>query len=206
MYWYEDEVKRIEKEKHSLTYRPGMIFYGSSSIRLWNNLTNDFHMFAPVNLGFGGSTLEACVWFFNRIMYDYSPDHIVIYAGDNDLGDGKKPQEVFSCFKQLSVCIKEKFDSVSVTYISIKPSLARWNINHLISDTNHLIKDSIAKENRDFFFVDVYEKMVDKNGYPVKTLYDADGLHLSAEGYSLWKGILLTHFSSNNDIFVTQYS
>ncbi|MEO7311914.1 MAG: GDSL-type esterase/lipase family protein [Chitinophagaceae bacterium] len=202
MHWYEEEVQRIETEKSQLSYQPEMIFYGSSSIRLWDNLYSDFRVYSPVNLGFGGSTLEACVWYFDRLMQDFSPEHIVVYAGDNDLGDGKKPLEVFSYFKQLSAFIKKRFPDVSFSFISIKPSLARWNINNLISETNHLIKDAIVAEGQDAFYVDVYEKMVDQNGYPQEALFDADGLHLNQTGYAVWKKTLLTHFSLNNNIFI----
>ena len=203
MHWYEEEVKRIEAEKNLLSYQPEMIFYGSSSIRLWDNLYSDFKKYSPVNLGFGGSTLEACVWYFDRIMDDFSPEHIVVYAGDNDLGDGKTPKQVLGCFKQLSSLIRQNFHPVSFSFISIKPSLARWHINDLIADTNDLIKDAIAQQGNDSFFVDVYEKMVDEKGYPLKSLFDTDGLHLNKDGYSVWKETLLTHFSFNNHIFIT---
>lgn len=103
MFWYKDEIERVEKERNKLEYEPGMIFYGSSSIRLWDTLYKDFAMFYPINLGFGGSTLEACVWFFERIMQPFKPNHIVVYAGDNDLGDGKKPEQVFSSFNSYVV-------------------------------------------------------------------------------------------------------
>ena len=203
MHWYEEEVNRIEAEKKSLSYQPEMVFYGSSSIRLWDNLYNDFRKFLPVNLGFGGSTLEACVWYFDRIMEDFSPEHIVVYAGDNDLGDGKLPKEVFTYFGELSSCIREKFNDVSFSFISIKPSLARWNINHLINDTNTLIKNAIRQQGSQSYYVDVYEKMVDERGYPLRHLFESDGLHLNEAGYSVWKETLLTHFSLNNDIFIT---
>ena len=67
MIWYEHEVQRLEQERASLEYEPKMIFYGSSSIRLWETLYEDFKEYQPANLGFGGSTLAACVWFFDRL-------------------------------------------------------------------------------------------------------------------------------------------
>ena len=89
MYWYENEVKGLEKERLQLTYEPSTLFYGSSTIRLWDSLFDDFKVFKPVNLGFGGSTLAACSWFFNRVVAPYDARSIVLYAGDNDLGDGR---------------------------------------------------------------------------------------------------------------------
>jgi len=64
MIWYEDEVKSLENKILTLSDGAETLFYGSSSIRLWPNLQGDFPAIKAVNLGFGGSTLAACVWFF----------------------------------------------------------------------------------------------------------------------------------------------
>ncbi|WP_153798797.1 GDSL-type esterase/lipase family protein [Foetidibacter luteolus] len=203
MVWYEDEIKRIEQQKSKLTYEPQMVFYGSSSIRLWDKLNDDFAAFKPVNLGFGGSTLAACVWFFKRVLKPYHPKHIVIYAGDNDLGDGRNPEEVFIFFQQLMWHINHYYHDVPLTYISIKPSIARWNINEKIRYTNTLIKKAIDNSKPHYRFINIYDAMTDSKGYPLKDLYDADGLHLSPKGYWLWKQILLTNFSSEHENFLT---
>jgi hypothetical protein len=95
MTWYHEDIKRLEKERAELTYDPKLIFYGSSSITLWDTLYADFKEYKPVNLGFGGSTLAACVWFFEQVVAPYNPEAIILYAGDNDLGDGRHAEEVF---------------------------------------------------------------------------------------------------------------
>jgi lysophospholipase L1-like esterase len=199
MEWYEEEVQRAEQEITNLDYHPRLLFYGSSSIRLWENLYDDFQSFQPVNLGFGGSTLEACVHFFQRIMEPFNPKQMVVYAGDNDLGDGKKPDEVHSYFIQLCESVNECFGEVPMLYISIKPSLHRWQINDAIQYTNLLIQQTITRNAGYLRFVDVYSRMIGTDGLPVKEFYAADGLHLSKEGYELWKNILLTHISFNDD-------
>jgi lysophospholipase L1-like esterase len=188
MIWYEEEVQRVEQEIKKLSYQPRTLFYGSSSIRMWEEFYKDFKFYYPVNLGFGGSTLEACVFYFQRIMEPYNPQHIIIYAGDNDLGDGKKPDEVHNCFGKITV-----------SYISVKPSLARWEINNTIQYTNALIKQTIDLGIGNMYFVDVYNSMIGKDELPLQQLYAEDGLHLSKEGYDLWKTILLTHISSIDD-------
>lgn len=198
MEWYEEEVQRVEQERNKLTYEPQSIFYGSSSIRLWNTLYEDFQMLAPINLGFGGSTLEACVYFFERIMESFKPSRFIIYAGDNDLGDGKKPDDVHSYFIQLCENIYECFGAVPVAYISIKPSPQRWNINNDIKYTNTLIKKTIDKHQHMLSFINIYDSMLDEHGLPVTKFYAEDGLHLSNEGYILWKHLVLTHISSNH--------
>ena len=191
MYWYEEEVSALALKKEKLTASPKTLFYGSSSIRLWESLEQDFIDYKPVNLGFGGSTLAACVWFFDRIIAPYSPESIVFYAGDNDLGDGRTPEEVFIFFQQLCIRVKEKFGSIPCYFISLKPSLKRWNINSNFVYANTLISAEIKAKDTNWTFIDIYEKMLGTDKTPDPKYFEADGLHLSKEGYALWKDTIL---------------
>jgi lysophospholipase L1-like esterase len=150
----------------------------------------------PVNLGFGGSTLAACVWFFDRIMEPYSPRHIVIYAGENDLGDGRTPEEVYIFFCQMLACLQRRFPHVPMTYISIKPSITRWSLAKTVRYANQLIKAEIDKSNGKYYYLDIFDRMLDANGLPAKDLYDTDGLHLSRKGYLIWKDAVSQHFET----------
>jgi len=190
MFWYEEDVKNIERIKESVPYQPELIFYGSSSIRLWHSLNTDFANYHPINLGFGGSTMAACVWYFERIMVNLQPNGIVLYAGDNDLGDGRHPEEVFIFFKQLIACIRRKFGNIPVVYISIKPSIRRFNILDQIRFTNKIISEEIARMHDATFFVNVFDKMLDENNYPIRDFFDADGLHINDKCYAIWKQVI----------------
>ncbi|HEY8969538.1 MAG TPA: GDSL-type esterase/lipase family protein [Puia sp.] len=196
MIWYEHEVQRLEQERDSLEYEPKTIFYGSSSIRLWETLYEDFSEYQPVNLGFGGSTLAACVWFFDRLLKHYRPDSIIVYAGDNDLGDGRHPEEVFIFFQQLVAHVRRHFGDIPLAFISIKPSITRWNIVDSIRYTNTLIQKDILRQGNHLHYIDVYHKMTDNAGYPKREFLDPDGLHISAKGYALWKDIIRQQLST----------
>jgi len=197
MIWYEDEVKRVEQVKGKLTYEPKTIFYGSSSMRLWSTLYEDFKLYQPVNLGFGGSTLAACVWFFERILPAYKPERIVFYAGDNDLGDGRHPEEIFIFFEQLMAQLNHWFPGVHFYFISVKPSPARWNMIDKIQYTNKLVREAIEKAGPPFYYVNIVDDMLDDVGKPVGNLFQPDGLHLSDKGYAVWKEVLQGYLAQN---------
>ena len=92
MEWYEQEVSAMEQRLRESPPPDGLVvFYGSSSLRMWESLENDFPTIGVLNLAFGGSTMEACAWFFERLVVPSNPRSIVCYAGDNDLGDGRSP-------------------------------------------------------------------------------------------------------------------
>lgn len=197
MYWYEDEIKRLEKMHAELTYQPATLFYGSSSIRLWADLGNDFPDARPVNLGFGGSTLAACVWFFDRVMAGYQPERLILYAGDNDLGDGRNPEEVFLFFQEFTERVNKRFGNLPCYFISLKPSINRWKLVEQFKYTNQLIKAEIESNHPTWHWIDIFGAMLSANGSPNKDYYDTDGLHLTKKGYAVWKTIIENAISHN---------
>ena len=190
MFWYEEEIERLEKDGIATGHNAETIFYGSSSIRLWTSLYDDFKNLKPINLGSGGSTLAACVWFFERVMVSYHPKRLVIYAGDNDLGDGRHPEEVFIFFQQLVVKTNKRFGDLPCYFVSLKPSISRWHMADQFKFTNNLIETEINSYNNNWQFIDIFKEMIDPAGHPKHEYYLDDGLHLSENGYKLWKKLI----------------
>jgi hypothetical protein len=135
MDWYESEVQELERKRPKVAYP--VVFYGSSSIRLWPRLDRFGQV---VNLGFGGSTLEACVHFFERLVVPLEPRSLVIYAGDNDLGDGRSPKQLLNWFRELAAKIESQLSGVPFGFISIKLSPARIGIAEGIRQANGMIR------------------------------------------------------------------
>jgi len=195
MFWYEDEVKQLENKINRTNNQPSTLFYGSSSFRLWPDLYHDFEAFNPVNLGFGGSTLAACTWFFDRIAAPYQAKAIVIYAGDNDLGDGRHPEEVFIFFQLLAFKINQRFGDIPCFFVSVKPSLARWGLIDALKYTNNIIESEIIKQDNNWRFINIFQPMLKKDGRPDPVYFEADGLHLSPAGYALWQSVITAKLS-----------
>jgi lysophospholipase L1-like esterase len=198
MEWYEQEVSEMElRLKQSPPPGGQVVFYGSSSMRMWDSLQDDFPGIGVLNLAFGGSTLEACAWFFERLVVPCNPRSIVCYAGDNDLGDGRTPEEVVSSFRTLLAKVDMHFPLIPFTILSIKPSPARWHLVDQIRQTNEgLVREILGRENG--CFIDVFTAMLGKDGRPDVSLFMEDGLHVSADGYRVWRKVLL---SRSDDIF-----
>ena len=69
---FEQEVTSLENRRIELSQRP-IIFYGSSSIRRWKTLSQDFIGYPVVNCGFGGSRLSDCVRYVSRLVLRLKP-------------------------------------------------------------------------------------------------------------------------------------
>ena len=190
MNWYEAEVRQLEVKLTSLSPATDrVVFYGSSSIRLWTTLAEDFPDVNSLNLGFGGSTLAACAWFFERLIVPASPQSVVFYAGDNDLGDGRHPEEVCLFFNALAEKMDRWLPGVPLSFLSIKKSPARWGIVDRIQRANDLIKDCVEKQGN-YRYVDMTTPLLAKDGRPRQELFEPDGLHLNPTGYQVWQQAL----------------
>lgn len=195
MEWYEPEVQALEEAYAAYSPPPGqVVFYGSSSIRLWSSLADDFEETGVLNLGFGGSTLAACTHFFERIVVPHQPRSIIFYAGDNDLGDGQPVEKVVQSLQDLLQKIDHYLDAVVFAFISIKPSPARWPIIERIKQTNQIIQNEMIQR-ASSYYIDVYQPMLDSKGLPRPELFEPDGLHLNSAGYRLWAQILSSYRS-----------
>ncbi len=193
MQWYEADVKSLEaaRAQQGPTQSP-FVFYGSSTLRLWTQLPIDLGEPRAVNLGFGGSTLEACAHFFERLVLPEQPCSLVIYAGDNDLGDGRSPEKILEYFFAITDKVRLHFGSLPYTFISVKPSPARFSIIDKIRRANALVREAIRMR-PNAFYINVFDAMLDAGGRPRPELFDSEGLHMNRAGYDLWTGILLSH-------------
>ena len=200
MFWYEEEVKRLERESTLITYQPQTAFYGSSTFTLWDSPYEHFQAFKPVNLGFGGSTLAACAWYFDRVFAQYHHlDSVVIYAGDNDLSNHRHPEEIYLFLFQLFQRLQERYGDIHCTYVSIKPSPQRWHLNDQVKYTNMIIEKEIQKRQHPYWhYVDIYDHYLGKNHRPNAQFYEADGLHFNKAGHQILKDILIQHLQSLN--------
>src|ERR1700760_2715508 len=139
---FESEVTALEgRLSQSPIASSPVVFYGSSSIRLWKSLQQDFSGYAVLNCGFGGSRLTDCVRYANRLVIPRKPSAIVIYAGDNDLASGAPPEKVFQSFKQLFAIFRTYSPSIPIAFVSVKPSPARMGFLENILKFNHLVDD-----------------------------------------------------------------
>ncbi len=188
MQWYEDEVRALERANAQLNGNRPPVAYGSSSIRLWTTLAEDLSP-GVLNLGFGGSTLEACDYFFARLVPPAHPRSLLLYAGDNDLGDGRSVEQVFASFRCLADKMQALLGAIPFGFVSVKPSPARFALLGRIRSLNRLVRQEIESRPAGYY-VDVFSSMLDASGQPRPELFLADGLHLNREGYRLWGRLL----------------
>ena len=112
---FEQEVTSLENRRIQFSQSP-IIFYGSSSIRRWKTLSQDFVGYPVVNCGFGGSRLSDCVRYVSRLVLRLKPAAVVLYAGDNDLAQGALPDQAFASFRDLYAALRGYSEQMPIAY------------------------------------------------------------------------------------------
>lgn len=187
---FEPQIRQFEEaDRQSPPPQGAVLFVGSSSIRMWKGLAEDFPGVKVINRGFGGSQMEDSVYFADRIITPYRPRMVVVYAGDNDLAAGKTPQRVLADYQALVRKIHAKLPETRIAFIAVKPSLSRWKLVDRVREANDLVRRYTARDPR-LVYLDVFTPMLGSDGTPRKELFLKDGLHMTAEGYAVWKSVI----------------
>jgi lysophospholipase L1-like esterase len=162
-----------------------VLFVGSSSIRLWTTLAEDFPGVPVINRGFGGSLIADSTHYADRIVVPYHPNLIIMYAGDNDVAEGHSAGQVIDDFKAFVTRVRRDLPHAAIAYLSIKPSVARAAMWPQMRAANEGIAHW-ARTKKDVVFVDATAKMLDGQGAPRPELLREDGLHMRPAGYAIW--------------------
>lgn len=183
---FEKEISVLEKQiKNKKTTDDLVVFYGSSTIRLWKSLQDDFPHTNTLNLGFGGAFISSLSQNFERLFTFEAPKAIVLYLGGNDLSLGWTAEKIIKKIKTLIAIIHSKFPSASIINLSIKPSIERSDQIEKIIQINKAI--ILFAEKTDFLIhVNIFDDLL-KDGKANPNYFLRDGLHLNGDGYKILK-------------------
>jgi len=180
---FEQEVTSLENRRIDSSQRP-IIFYGSSSIRRWKTLNQDFVGYPVVNCGFGGSRLIDCLRYVSPLVLRLKPAAVVVYAGDNDLAQGALPEQAFASFRDLYGALRGYSERMPIAYISVKPCPARIRYINNIIRFNQMVQ-AFLEHQPATKYIDIYAAMLGTDHKPNPALFVQDQIHLSDLGYQI---------------------
>jgi lysophospholipase L1-like esterase len=187
--WAQDMARFAAEDAVTPPPAHPVVFTGSSSVRLWTTLAEDFPGVPALNRGFGGSHVRDAVWHADEVAVRYQPRRILIYAGDNDVFDGRTPQQVLSDFQAFVARVHRDLPRTPIAFIAIKPSPSRAHLLAVQREANALVK-AYAEREPLVDYIDVFTPMLDADGQPRAELFVEDRLHLNRDGYALWRGVI----------------
>ncbi len=182
---WEKEIAAFEEaDRKEMPPKGAIVFTGSSTIRRWTSLKDDFAGHKVVNRGFGGCEILDCTHFADRMIFPYEPSAIFLRCGGNDIHNGKTPEQVFKDFKDFVAKVHERLPKTEIFYISQNPTLARWSQKDQEQELNNMVQAMIA-DTPYLKYIDVSTLPLDANGQVRPELFVEDKLHFNAAGNKL---------------------
>lgn len=183
---FENEIVAFEQQDlKNPPEKGGIVFVGSSSIRLWKSLKEDFPGRNVLNRGFGGSQIADSVHYATRIVTKYEPKKVVFFAGTNDLHAGKKAENVLADFSSFVDIVHSKLPKTPIAFIAITPSPSRFANLAEIKKANELVK-AFCRNAKNMVYIDTFNQYLNADGGPRPDLFITDQLHMNPEGYKIW--------------------
>ncbi len=189
--FYNDIQNFKKKDAEQMPAAHSILFVGSSSFTKWTDVQDYFPGYPIINRGFGGSSLPDVIRYAGDVIFPYQPKQVVIYCGENDLAasDTVSAATVIQRVKTLVGMIRQKLGNVPIVFISLKPSPSRSRLFPKMIEVNTQVKAFLSKDKK-AVFADVYSKMLDNDGQPMKDIFLGDNLHMNAKGYAIWQKVL----------------
>ncbi len=168
-----------------------VLFFGSSSIRLWKSLKEDMAPLKVVNRGYGGAMLRDLHYNYHTVLADYNPKAFVLYC-DNDLAAMERdlqPTELFDLYRLLVERLERDYPGREIFILSIK-----FNECRAVKREEHRLFNAImadyAKHKEGVTFVDVNTPLLKEDGSVDNGYFEEDLLHVNREGYKVWSSVL----------------
>ena len=136
---WEQDVSQLEaKDQTESAIENGILFYGSSSIRLWETIATDMKPWAAIQRGYGGAKLPDIIYSRARLLGPHLGNSnprrckaIVLFVANDISGKAEEdatPVEVAGRFLKLKDWIREKDETLPVFWIEVTPTPKRWQV------------------------------------------------------------------------------
>jgi len=182
---FKSQVSQINKDYPTQNNLNTIVFTGSSTIRMWKSLQEDFPEHKVINAGFGGSNSSDLLFYLNELVLDYKPSKVFIYEGDNDISGGKSIEEILVNYNLIVSKIHKALPETKIILISPKPSVSRWELADKYLELNKNLKKS-TKGKKYLKYADLWKPMLNKDKEPMKDIFLKDNLHMNEKGYAIW--------------------
>ena len=162
----------------------GVCLLGSSNISMWTTLADDFPGMNMVNRGVNGCRLAELAEFAPVLAAPHEPRLVVVSTGGNDLAAGRAPADIAADFGRLVTNLRRELPDVKVAFLSISPTIMRWEQRDLQAQANEAVRRLIASEvlGAGVAFIDTDRAFLGPDGTPAAECFLDDQQHPSTIG------------------------
>ena len=186
---WENEIAAFEKADREQPPAPGgVVFLGSSNIRMWDTLDGDFPGLNVINRGVGGANLAELAEVALRLVPTAKPRAVVVSAGGNDIAAGATAEAVRDAFALLVKNLRAELPDVKIAFLALLPSEKRWEQRDRQREANEAVRDFIAArvaaegDAAGMIYIDANAAVLGPDDLPAVECFLDDKLHPSTIG------------------------
>jgi len=199
----------LEKKKKG---RIDIYFEGDSITRRWgtsdeqykdflSNWRENFFGWNAANFGWGGDRTQNILWRLDKgELDDVNPKVIVLMAGTNNVGnkspesnDDPRVADITRGIKAILDVFQVKAPKATIILVGITPRNDNMAVMPIINEINKRI--AAFADGKKIRFVNLNDRMADKDGKLFEGITNRDGLHLALKGYQVWADALKPIFT-----------
>ncbi len=199
---WKEEIAAYEKlERDQPPVQGGVCLIGSSNIRLWTTLADDFPGMNVVNRGVGAALLAELATFAPRLVAGSKPRVIVVSAGGNDISAGATAADVCQAFERLVANVRQDVPDVAIAFVAISPSIKRWDQADRQREANEAIRTFVesGRGGQGLRFIDANAAFLGPDGRPAPECFLDDQQHPSTIGNARRAAIMRPVLESMED-------
>lgn len=192
--------------------RIDVYFLGDSITRRWGtsdeqyrafleNWRQNFFGWNAADFGWGGDTTQNILWRLkNGELDNVNPKIIVLMAGTNNIGktspqgtEDPRIAEVTAGIRAILAVCRQKAPRATIVLMGITPRNDNMEVMPLINRINaNIARFADGKKVR---YLNINDKLADKEGRLFEGMTNRDGLHLDVKGYQVWADALKPIFT-----------
>ncbi|MBN1154781.1 hypothetical protein JXB12_07660 [candidate division KSB1 bacterium] len=173
-----------------------IVFYGSSSVDLWN-LADDFPGIPFINRGIGGETTRQMVHRFRQDVLSLKPEIVILFYGScNDFWENNRMSPEETMLNTIRMVDMARWNRIKVAIGAISPvndyiEGKDWVWSHPVDEVRALNEWLRSYcESQDLAYIDFFTAVADSN-HKLVSEYTYDGMHCNDKGYASWKPLVI---------------
>lgn len=157
------------------------LFIGDSLIEFfnWQKRFPDNHV---SNFGSAGETAEGLLARLpNIILRSQSPDLVMIMTGTNNIA--MEDYGFLLTYEKIIDLLQKSYAQAAIVMTSLLP-IELFFLGDAVPRVNKRLKDLAMDKH--ILYLDLYPLFLDEETRAITAYYEADGVHLSYQGYEVW--------------------
>ncbi len=171
-----------------------ILMIGSSSVRLWKDVSVDMAPYRVIRRGYGGARYSDLAVFAERLIHPHAYRAMVVFVANDITGDPNDPSvdQVEQWVRHIVEVSQRHQPDAPVMIIEVTPTEKRFDHWPKIRRLNARLRE-IALATPKVFFTSTADHYLDSSGNPMPEFFVEDKLHLNAQGYDVWAELIRAH-------------